>query len=198
MMAPAPETVPAPVKEGEKTKKETYLGNQGKVIVQLPADAKLFVDGQPIQLSSSVRNVLTPELLPGQDYYYVVKATVNRDGQTVEDSKRVVVRAGMVSRVDFNGLPAAPNQEAKPARITVRIPEAARLYVDGVARPMTSTVRTFDTPELEPGQSYYYNFKVEVSQDGKTRSDDRRVIVQAGKDVTVDFTELKGLATAQR
>ena len=189
--------------ERVKPKKETYLPTKGQVIVRLPADAKLFVDDQPIHLTSTTRTVVTPDLQAGQDYYYDVKAEVVRDGNVVADRKRVVLRAGQVSRVDFSGLgpveePVVKKAEAKSARITVRLPESGRLFVDGVARPMTTPSRTFDTPKLEPDQSYYYTFKAEVVRNGQTRSEDRRVIVQAGKEVVVDFSDLTALTTAQR
>ena len=51
------------------------------------------------------------------------------------------------------------------ARLTVKVPEDARLYVDGVRCPLTTDTRTFDTPELEAGRKYSYTLKAEVVRD---------------------------------
>jgi uncharacterized protein (TIGR03000 family) len=181
--------------KSEKPDKETRFPKQGRVLVQLPPDAKLYVDGEPVNLTPNIRNILTPELTPGRAYYYTVKAVAVRDGQTVEDTRRLVVRAGQVSQVDFRDLGVVKQEapQAQPAHVTVHLPEGARLYVDGVAQRGTAGKRTFDTPKLEPGKSYYYTFKAELG--GANRADTRRVVVQAGKDVTVDFRDVTVAAT---
>jgi uncharacterized protein (TIGR03000 family) len=77
---------------------------QATVVVHLPADAKLYVDGKKANLTSKIRSFVTPELQKDQDYYYTVKAEVRRDGVTTEQSQRVFVRAGTVAHVDLNPL----------------------------------------------------------------------------------------------
>jgi uncharacterized protein (TIGR03000 family) len=180
--------------------KTTMMSTPAQLAVNLPTDAKLFVDGQPVTLTSASRTVLTPALEPGKDYYYIFKAEAVRDGKVLEESKRVIVQAGRTTRVDFSELAAATPAEstAASAHITVRVPANARLLVDGVVVPLNTNSRTFDTPKLEPGKSYYYTFKAEVVRDGQTHSDSKRVVVQAGKDVTVDFSEMSAVASAQR
>lgn len=84
------------------------------------------------------------------------------------------------------------------ARVIVRLPSDARLTVDGVDCPLASGNRTFDTPALEPGKKYVYTMKAEVVRDGQTYAETRRVIVEAGKRVKVDFSELPELQAAQR
>jgi uncharacterized protein (TIGR03000 family) len=95
------------------------------------------------------------------------------------------------------GAPAAPAPAPKPekkveasapAHITVHVPADAKLTVDGVECPLTSETRTFDTPKLQPGQQYYYTVKAEVVRDGKTRTETKRLIFEAGKKIDVDFT----------
>ena len=77
---------------------------QATVVVHLPADAKLYVDGKKANLTSKTRSFITPELQKNQDYYYTVKAEVRRDGVAKEQSKRVFVRAGTVTHVNLNAL----------------------------------------------------------------------------------------------
>jgi uncharacterized protein (TIGR03000 family) len=62
--------------------------------------------------------------------------------------------------------------------------------VDDVLCPLTSGERTFTTPPLEVGRAYYYTLKAEVRRDGETRSSNRRIDVEAGKELTVEFKDL--------
>jgi uncharacterized protein (TIGR03000 family) len=159
----------------------------------------MWVDGKAADLTSGTRSFQTSALDRGRDYYYTIRAEATRDGQPVSQSQRVVVRAGQVSRVDFGDLSAAarvsPAAATAPAHVTVRLPENARLFVDNVAYPQTTATPTFDTPGLEPGRTYFYTLRVEVPRDGQTRSDRRRVEVQAGKQVEVDFSDLTRVAS---
>lgn len=79
--------------------------NQATLVVDLPENARLTIDGQPTQLTSATRTFITPTLQPGQEYYYDLKAELNRDGRTLTASKRVTVRPGQEShvRLDFTG-----------------------------------------------------------------------------------------------
>jgi uncharacterized protein (TIGR03000 family) len=191
-------TTPTTTPDKKPGKPEVMVPTPAEVLVNLPANAKLFVDGQRVELTPTRRTMATPVLQPGQDYFYLLRAEAVRNGQAVAESRRVIVRAGSTTTVDFGSLAATAKEEAGPSRITVHVPENARLYVDGTAVPMTARTRTFDIPNLEPGKSYFYTMKAEVVIDGQTRSEDRRVVVQAGKDVTVDFSNLETVTTAQR
>jgi uncharacterized protein (TIGR03000 family) len=70
--------------------------------VSLPEDAKLTIDGQPTNSTSESRVFETPSLTPGKTFYYVLKATVVRDGKTETVTKEVVVRAGEETRVKID------------------------------------------------------------------------------------------------
>jgi uncharacterized protein (TIGR03000 family) len=181
-------------------RKPAVQPNRATVVVDLPADADLFVDGKRADLTSAKRTVVTPELKPGKEYFYTVKAEAVRDGKKVEKVRKVAFRAGSVVRLNLGDLKAAPDQTAAaaPSRVTVKLPEDARLYVDGVACPLTSGTRSFDTPKLEAGRSYYYTLKAEVVREGQTRSESKRVVVEAGKQVEVDFNVLAPVLTASR
>jgi uncharacterized protein (TIGR03000 family) len=73
--------------------------NTAKLYVTLPADAKLTIDGTPTVSTSETRFFESPSLTPGKTFYYVLKATVVRDGKTETVKKEVIVRAGEDTRV---------------------------------------------------------------------------------------------------
>jgi uncharacterized protein (TIGR03000 family) len=76
-----------------------------------------------------------------------------------------------------------------PARTTleVRVPAGARLTVDGRELRSTSTVRTFQTPELAPGKRFYYDFEATFTRGGEPVTVRKRVVVAAGQSVRVDL-----------
>jgi uncharacterized protein (TIGR03000 family) len=85
-----------------------------------------------------------------------------------------------------------------PARITVNLPADARLWVDQVECPLTSGVRAFNTPALQPGQTYFYTLRVQSQRNGTPVTDTQRVLLTAGANVTVTFTDSGAVATALR
>jgi uncharacterized protein (TIGR03000 family) len=171
------------------------------VIVSLPAEAKLFVDGEQVPMNTSTRSFQTPALKPGQDYFYTMKVEAVRNGEKIEKSTRVIVRAGETARADFGNLsdavPVKTTSEA-PAKITVQLPADAKLFVDDKLCTLTSDTRTFETPKLETGKKYGYTLRAEAARDGKTVQAVRKVVMTAGEAVTVKFDDLGVLRTASR
>jgi uncharacterized protein (TIGR03000 family) len=95
---PAPAPAPAPAKSSFNSADESA---PARLTVELPAGAKLFVDGTPTTLSGAVRQFHTPALPAGQAFYYELKAEVTVGGKTEVEQKRVVVRAGETITAEF-------------------------------------------------------------------------------------------------
>jgi uncharacterized protein (TIGR03000 family) len=88
--------------------------NRARLIVELPADAKLYIDERPMKTTSGRRTFHTPALQSGQTYYYMLRAEVVRDGKPVSEERRVILRPGEVVREDFKAL--APAEATASAR----------------------------------------------------------------------------------
>jgi uncharacterized protein (TIGR03000 family) len=71
-------------------------------VVNLPADAKLTVEGRPTTSTSSRRVFVSPPLRPGQTYSYSLDAQVTRDGQTQTVHRDLPVRAGQRSEITLD------------------------------------------------------------------------------------------------
>jgi uncharacterized protein (TIGR03000 family) len=69
--------------------------------VQVPADARVTVDGEATRSTSSVRTFQTPALARDKVYAYDMTAEFQQDGKTVKVSKRVQVEAGRTFNVDL-------------------------------------------------------------------------------------------------
>jgi uncharacterized protein (TIGR03000 family) len=72
------------------------------VTVNLPAKAKLFVDGVPASTAGGTHTFRTPDLEKGKPFVYEFRAEVEKDGTTEVLSKKVTFTAGEPVTVDFN------------------------------------------------------------------------------------------------
>jgi uncharacterized protein (TIGR03000 family) len=99
--SPGGEQLPAPKPDETKG---SMTSNRARLIVELPAGAKLYIDDNPIPVTAGRRAFQTPALDRTQTYYYEVRAEVMRDGKPVRETKRVIVRAGEVVRANFRDL----------------------------------------------------------------------------------------------
>jgi len=112
--APAAPTTPkangaeTPSKEKKPADEDKKPETAAPALIQvnLPADAKLTIDGALTSSTSASRTFSTPTLDTGKEYFYTLKAEVVRDGKTFSATKRVAVEAG------------------KTAKIAIEIPEA--------------------------------------------------------------------------
>lgn len=108
------EQAPPPKKEKDKNKDEVQL-NRARLIVQVPAGARLFIDEQQMKSTSERRTFVTPVLQPGRTYYYEVRAEIVRDGRTVSENQRVILRPGEIARASFANLGQAASATAQAA-----------------------------------------------------------------------------------
>jgi uncharacterized protein (TIGR03000 family) len=69
------------------------------LVVNLPADAVLTVDGKRTASTSAERVFSTPALESGRDFAYTLEAKFVRDGQEKVIKQRVTVRAGKQTTV---------------------------------------------------------------------------------------------------
>ena len=66
--------------------------------------------------------------------------------------------------------------------------DAAKRSIDHDGQAFAATGKqTFETPKLDKGTVYFYSMKSEQTNEGETQAQTKRVCVEAGKDVTVDF-----------
>ena len=66
--------------------------------------ARAAVWPSALKTTSRRRTFHTPDLEKDQAYYYEVRAEVVRDGKTVGETRKVIVKAGQVIKADFSSL----------------------------------------------------------------------------------------------
>jgi uncharacterized protein (TIGR03000 family) len=81
-------------------------GTEATLIVSLPEDATLTIDGEKTTSTSAQRVFVTPALEQGKEYEYTLKAKVERDGKVQVATAKVTIRPGQISQVELK-VPAA-------------------------------------------------------------------------------------------
>jgi uncharacterized protein (TIGR03000 family) len=74
---------------------------QATLIVSLPEDATLTIDGEATTSTSAQRVFVTPDLEEGKEYQYTLKAKVQRDGKVEIATTKVTFRAGETKPVEL-------------------------------------------------------------------------------------------------
>lgn len=99
-----PGTGPGPdPKTKEKDKKPVgSVVRPATILVTLPADAKLTIDGNSTTQASDRRTFTTPALDVNSEYVYNLRAEVVREGRTVVETQTVTVRGGLTTTVPFS------------------------------------------------------------------------------------------------
>ena len=80
-----------------------------------------------------------------------------------------------------------PTADPKTARVRVRLPAGAELWIDGSKEATAGAVREFETPELDPERVYTYAVRARWLEDGITVEKSLQVKALAGNRVTVNF-----------
>jgi uncharacterized protein (TIGR03000 family) len=75
--------------------------NAAHIRLIVPADAKVWFGKSATQQTGAVRWFESPELTPGKDYVYDVKATWTENGKAVTRTRQVDVRANSITAVDL-------------------------------------------------------------------------------------------------
>jgi uncharacterized protein (TIGR03000 family) len=75
--------------------------NEATLIVTLPENATLTIDGEETTSTSAQRVFVTPALEDGKEYEYTLKAKVERDGKVEIATAKVSFRAGETKPVEL-------------------------------------------------------------------------------------------------
>lgn len=118
------------------------------ILVRLPADAQVTLDGQATRSQGAIRRFITPPLERGKTFHYTLEAKVTRGSEVLTSAAEVSVRAGEETSVILD-LPAPATAVsglvATPARSYSVLPGWAgpafyRPYVPGYGSAFPAAV----------------------------------------------------------
>jgi uncharacterized protein (TIGR03000 family) len=107
--APAPAPAPSDLKLPGNTQSQA---SPARVVVNVPENAKLWVEQVYCPLTGEQRAFNTPALQPGSQYYYTLTVELAQGGR---ESRRVEVQPGRTVEVDFRAF-----ARSAPSTITVQ------------------------------------------------------------------------------
>jgi uncharacterized protein (TIGR03000 family) len=87
-------TPPMPPKTGQ-------LDAPARILVHLPADASLTIDGYVTKSTSETRAFVSPMLTARGEHFYELQATIQRSGQQVRITRLIRVQAGTTTEVNL-------------------------------------------------------------------------------------------------
>jgi len=162
----------------------------GSLEVDVPVQARVFINGQPTSITGTHRHYVSYGLTPGYQYAYDVRVQMMRDGKLVEQSKKVQLQAGQTAKLAFDFNAPQPVQ----TRLTLHVPSNAKVYLSGNKTVSTGPTRQFVTTTLANGKEWKdYTIRVTVQRNGQLLTQERTVSLQAGdsRSVQFDFNETK-------
>src|SRR5205085_10255984 len=175
MPAPAPETTVPPAPAPGST---TGMRADGLLSVNVPDDAKIYVNGQATSSTGDTRQYVSRDLAAAYNYTYEVRAAVVGDGRTIEQVKKVDLRAGETAKVAFD---LAGNSSTETS-LTLHVPSDAKVYLAGNATKAGGETRVFRTTGLNSGKGWdNYTVRVELDRGGRTRTKEEPISLNAGQ-----------------
>ena len=169
------------------------------LVVEVPEQAKVFINGKETTTTGTVRNFISRGLTTDKKHTYVVRMVVEKEGKPTEKTKTVALAVGQRETVSFTAEAKPPLEEIKPAatptNLTLRVPANAKVWLQGRLTTTAGTVREFETESLRDGESWDdYDITVVSEIHGRPWTITRRVTLTAGHDL--DLTIDPALQTA--
>jgi uncharacterized protein (TIGR03000 family) len=187
--AGTPPPAPAPGTSTSNTQAD------GLLAVRVPDEARIYVNGQQTTSKGALRQYVSRDLMPGFNYTYEVRAELVRDGRTIEQVKKIDLRAGQTANLAFD-FAAGDNVETS---LTVHVPSDAKVYLAGNATKASGETRVFRTTGLSGSKAWNdYTVRVELERSGRTIVKEETISLKAGEsqELRFEFDEDK-LASAR-
>ncbi len=173
------------------------------ISVNVPADAKVFVNGNPTRSTGSSRQFISRGLQAGRQYTYELRAEVAVNGQTVTDTQVVQLTAGEQTKVAFNLAEKTEQNAAKSTKtkLTLNVPADAQVFLAGQETKSTGEHREFVSSKVAPGGKWdNYTVRVVANIDGQPVEKEQTITLVPGNDqeLTFDFGTSDVALTASR
>lgn len=176
----------APAAEAPAVGDQTSRAGRATLLVSVPAEARIFVNGVQTKSTGTSRSYVSRGLRPGLNYAYVVRAEIERDGKLVEETKTANLRAGQDVALSFSLSGDEPATSVTTLKLTV--PEDAKVFLAGNQTSSTGAIREFTTTKLAAGQSWDpYTIRVTVERDGQSVTQEKTIVLAAGDNQSLTF-----------
>lgn len=159
--------------------------------VDVPAGAAIYVNGMKTSATGVVRQFVSRGLVEGKRYEFTVRMTIDRDGQSSEETKVVSLAAGGRSSLSFTAA-VAPKTS-----LTLHVPADAKVWLAGNVTESAGATRQFQTTTLAAGQAWKnYEIRVATVVDGREQIVSKVIDLAAGQSVELSIDPAPRTAAA--
>ena len=164
--------------------------------VQLPQDAKVFINDRLTKTEGSSRSYRSTNLEIGKEHRYSVKAVLNRDGVETIKTKLVKLTPGKNETIRFDFDSATPAKTAIATTLKLEVPADAIVTLCGTRTEKNGKLRTFTTNQLPLGKTWKdYKIEVEFERNGETITQEKTIDLFAGQSYSFSFNDEDSLAS---
>lgn len=170
------------------------------LVIEVPEDAKLLINGIETSLTGGVRHFFTSGLADDKRYSYEVSVRSGTAAGAGDQTKTVWLEAGQRQIVSFRAeaTPKKNPEEKQPAvsvaaavdagavttSLTLRVPEDARVWIAGRLTTRTGAVRHFSTRSLAQDQVWEdYEVRVVAAVNGRDEEIVKKLTLTGGRDL---------------
>jgi uncharacterized protein (TIGR03000 family) len=195
-------TPPPPTAAPPAAGKSALDGDAGYIVVDVPADAKVFVNGHATTSTGEHRQYVSHGLEAGMRYEYQVRAEIVRDGKVQSETKTVQLTAGSQADLafDMNGASPVPQTAktgaAPKTAVLLHVPADAHVFIAGHEMTATGADREFVTTKLAAG-STWDNYTVRVVKGGESREQTISLAGGDSRELTFNFDAPKVASVAR-
>jgi uncharacterized protein (TIGR03000 family) len=131
---------------------EAVPADKAVIVVKLPAEATLSIDGEKLKAAGAERRFSASSLQAGKVYSYVLVATWTEDGKERKEQKKVTFKAGQTVPVTFAA--RAPGFTSREGRFTAMIPGKVAPSTEDLGRGLMRYI--FSAPTA--GRNYQVSY----------------------------------------
>jgi uncharacterized protein (TIGR03000 family) len=174
--------------------KPSSMSTTGIIELDVPAEARVYVNDRLTQTTGIHRRFVSPGLTPGLTYTYQVRVEIPAKPVPVVQTKSVKLHAGDEQLLAFHRTANSQNVAAAPAplptSLTLHVPADAQVFLGGSLTTTTGTVRTYQTMLPSGDRLEQYSVQVKLERDGKVLSREQTINLAAGetRELNFDFT----------
>jgi uncharacterized protein (TIGR03000 family) len=167
--------------------KPSVSGTEVQLTVDVPMNAKVFVNGNPTKATGTSRQFVSKDLNPSEAYRFEVQAVYEVDGKEVSQTKTVIAKSGSAESLVFD-----PSSSDDPVEttLTLNVPEGASVVLANNSTKSDGSLRVYRTKQLKVGEAWD-DYKIQVTLNGVTKEKTIRLIGGDKLEMSFNFADIQ-------
>jgi uncharacterized protein (TIGR03000 family) len=157
--------------------KPAVSGTEVQLTVDVPLNAKVFVNGNPTKATGTSRQFVSKDLSPTEAYRFEVQAVYEVEGKEVSHAETVL----------FD--PAASDDPVETT-LTLNVPEGAKVVLANNTTKSDGSLRVYRTKQLKVGEAWD-DYKIQVTHNGLTKEKTIRLIGGDKLEMSFNFADIQ-------